>query len=208
MSQAAVLVASDARPASSWSRYVVPAAGDAVDAADAAPAFVGDALPAYMVPAAVVVLDAFPLNADGKLDRKALPAPVFEAARVPGAGAPPVEEIVAGVFAEVLGARHGSALDDDFFELGGNSLIATQVAARLGAALDTRVPVRELFEAPTVAALAAQARVARGRGGRLALVARERPDADSAVAGAAADVVPQPVRHRTRRRTTSRSRCG
>nr|WP_280243038.1 3'-5' exonuclease [Nocardia abscessus] len=98
-----------------------------------------------------------PLNPNGKLDRRALPEPVFEA-RAFRAPSTPVEEIVADVFAEVLGlaqAERAVGLDDDFFDLGGNSLIATQVVARLGAALDTRIPVRVLFEAPTVAALAA-----------------------------------------------------
>ena len=67
-------------------------------------------------------------------------------------------------------------VDDDFFELGGNSLTATQVASRLGAALDTRVPVRMLFESPSVEALAARVESHAGSGGRGALVAGERPD--------------------------------
>ncbi|MBO0852601.1 MAG: amino acid adenylation domain-containing protein, partial [Nocardia sp.] len=131
-------------------------------------------LPGYMVPSAVMVLDEFPLNASGKLDRRALPAPVFEVRefRTPTT---PIEEIVAQIFGEVLGlARVGA--DDDFFELGGNSLIATQVASRLGTALDTRVPVRMLFEASTVSALAARVESHAGDGARKSLVARERPD--------------------------------
>ncbi|MEG8180822.1 amino acid adenylation domain-containing protein, partial [Nocardia terpenica] len=131
-------------------------------------------LPAYMVPSAFVVLEALPLNASGKLDRRALPAPVFEV-REFRAPTTPIEEIVAQIFGEVLGiARVG--VDDDFFELGGNSLIATQVASRLGIALDTRVPVRMLFEASTVAALAARVESHAGDGARKALVARERPE--------------------------------
>ncbi|MGK8501584.1 non-ribosomal peptide synthase/polyketide synthase [Nocardia asiatica] len=131
-------------------------------------------LPAYMVPSAIVVLEAFPLNASGKLDRKALPAPVFEV-REFRAPTTPIEEIVAQIFGEVLGiSRVG--VDDDFFELGGNSLIATQVASRLGIALDTRVPVRMLFEASTVAALAARVESHAGDGARKALVARQRPE--------------------------------
>ncbi|WP_153349227.1 non-ribosomal peptide synthetase, partial [Nocardia aurantia] len=130
-------------------------------------------LPAYMVPSAIVVLEAFPLNASGKLDRRALPAPVFEV-REFRAPTTPIEEIVAQIFGEVLGiVRVG--VDDDFFELGGNSLIATQVASRLGTALDTRVPVRMLFEASTVAALAARIESHAGDGARKALVARQRP---------------------------------
>ncbi|MGW5520449.1 amino acid adenylation domain-containing protein, partial [Nocardia africana] len=114
---------------------------------------VADSLPAYMVPAVVVVLDAFPLNPSGKLDRKALPEPTFSS-REFRAPSTPVEEIVAEVFGSVLGLERVGA-DDDFFALGGNSLIATQVVARLGAAVGGRVPVRSLFETPTVAGLAA-----------------------------------------------------
>ncbi|SUA48104.1 Dimodular nonribosomal peptide synthase [Nocardia africana] len=131
-----------------------------------------------MVPAAIVVLDALPLSANGKLDRRALPAPEFEA-REFRAPATPVEEIVAATVAEVLGIDTEArpvGLDDDFFELGGNSLIATQVVARLGQALNTRIPVRTLFEAPTVAALAARLETHAGSGGRRALVAGPRPE--------------------------------
>ena len=118
--------------------YLVPPTGvDVGDVdLDAVKTHLGQAVPRYMVPAAFVVLDAFPLTASGKLDRKSLPDPVFEA-RVFRAPATGIEEIVAGVYADVLGIggpgddREVGA-DDDFFELGGNSLIATQVVARLG----------------------------------------------------------------------------
>ncbi|WP_446225543.1 non-ribosomal peptide synthase/polyketide synthase [Nocardia sp. IBHARD005] len=134
------------------------------------------ALPAYMVPAAFVVLDEFPLNTAGKLDRKSLPAPSFEAA-VFRAPTTEVARIVAATFATVLGfpADREVGLDDDFFALGGNSLNATQVAARLGAALDTQIPVRLLFDAPTVADLADRCTALRGTGGRLELTTRQRP---------------------------------
>ncbi|EUA05930.1 condensation domain protein [Mycobacterium kansasii 732] len=119
-------------------------------------------LPAYLVPAQVAVLDEFPLTSSGKLDRNALPEPVFAAAVY----RPPqtvTEKIVADVFADVLGvARVG--LDDDFFALGGDSLLATRVSARLQLALDTEVPVRSLFDASTVAELANH--LHRQRGGR------------------------------------------
>nr|WP_083911130.1 non-ribosomal peptide synthetase [Nocardia takedensis] len=154
--------------------YAVPAPGHRVDA-DGIRAALADTLPAYMVPNAIVALDAFPLNASGKLDRKALPAPVFavEEFRAPST---PTEGIVAEVFAEVLGvARVG--LDDDFFALGGNSLLAMQVAARLGAALDTTVPVRSLFESTTVVALAADLARSAGSGHtRPPLTAMPRPE--------------------------------
>ncbi|MTE11445.1 non-ribosomal peptide synthetase [Nocardia aurantiaca] len=132
-------------------------------------------LPSYMVPAALVVLDAMPVNANGKLDRKALPAPEFEA-REFRAPVTPVEQTVATVFAETLGLPAPVGLDDDFFALGGNSLVATQVVARLGAALDTRVPVRLIFDAPSVAALAARLEQAAGSGRAPALVAGPRPE--------------------------------
>ncbi|NUP29424.1 MAG: amino acid adenylation domain-containing protein, partial [Nocardia sp.] len=153
--------------------YVVPAPGAQI-ASVALLESLRDVLPVYMIPATVMELDAFPLNTSGKLDRKALPAPVFEA-REFRAPSTPIEEIVAGVFADVLGIERIGA-DDDFFTLGGNSLIATQVAARLGAALDVQVPVRMLFEASTVTALAAAAETATGRGGVPVLAPRERPE--------------------------------
>ncbi|MFM1731539.1 AMP-binding enzyme, partial [Prescottella soli] len=129
IAQSVVLVKSDQLVA-----YVV--ADASLDVA-AVKAELSRSLASYMVPAVFVVLDAFPLNASGKLDRKALPAPVFEA-KAFRAPTTPVEEIVAGVFADVLGVER-VGLDDDFFALGGNSLVATQVVSRLGAALDAQV---------------------------------------------------------------------
>ncbi|WP_306365015.1 non-ribosomal peptide synthase/polyketide synthase [Nocardia sp. CC227C] len=151
--------------------YVV--ADDAVD-----PAPLRDAaarrLPEYMVPAAVVVLERIPLTVNGKLDRAALPAPVFETTgyRRPSGVA---EEIVAGVFAELLGVERVGAADD-FFALGGSSLLAAQAVARIGTALDADLAVRAVFEYPGVAALAAHAEANSGAGKRIPLVARPRPD--------------------------------
>ena len=133
-----------------------------------------EVLPSYMVPSQIMVLDAFPLNASGKLDRKLLPEPVFEKA-VFRAPVTAVEEIVASVFAEALGVDR-VGLDDDFFALGGNSLIATRVAARLGQALDAQVPVRVLFEASSVELLAARVESEVGSGARAALTAMVRPE--------------------------------
>ncbi|MFV2179958.1 condensation domain-containing protein, partial [Actinomadura sp. LOL_011] len=150
--------------------YVV---GDAPDPA-ALRAFAARTLPEHMVPAAVVVLDAMPLNPNGKLDRAALPAPVLAA---PAAGRAPRdarEEALCAVFAEVLGVER-VGIDDDFFALGGDSLKATRVASRARAVLHADVKVRAVFEAPTVAALAA--RVEEGEPDpRPELVPAERPD--------------------------------
>ncbi|MBF6209344.1 amino acid adenylation domain-containing protein, partial [Streptomyces gardneri] len=173
VAQAVVVVRTDERTGDQLVAYLVTDPDRVVDV-EAVKAELGTRLPGYMVPAAYVVLDEFPLNASGKLDRKALPEPVFEA-KVFRAPATPVQEIVAQTFAEVLGVER-VGLDDDFFELGGNSLVATQVAARLGEALNSQVPVRTLFEASTVVALAAKVESAAGQGGRTPLVAQERPE--------------------------------
>ena len=153
--------------------YVVPVSGAVVDVADLRAAVAAE-LPTYMVPALFLVLDELPLTPNGKLDRRALPKPVFESSssRAP---ATPIEEIIAGVYADVLRLDRVGA-DDDFFGIGGNSLIAMQVVARLSAALDTTVTVRQVFEAPTVAMLATRVEAGTGSGGRIALTPRPRPD--------------------------------
>ncbi|WP_345344629.1 amino acid adenylation domain-containing protein, partial [Rhodococcus olei] len=176
VAQSVVVVRSDDHGVERLVGYVVPSVGAVVDA-DAVRAGLGAVLPAYMVPSAVVVLEEFPLNASGKLDRKALPAPVFasglDAYRAPRT---PAEEIVAGIFGDVLGVDR-VGLDDNFFELGGNSLIANQVAGRTGAAFGIRIGVRTLFEAPTVGALTARAEAAARAGDqRVPLAAGPRPE--------------------------------
>ncbi|MGF0309228.1 amino acid adenylation domain-containing protein [Rhodococcus sp. IEGM1428] len=132
--------------------YVVPTVGAALDRASVSE-FAKNLLPAYMIPSAVVVLGELPLNSSGKLDRRALPSPSIDT-RQYRAPSTPVEEIVAASFGDVLGVER-VGLDDDFFDLGGNSLIATRLVARVGVAAGWRVPVRALFEASTVAAFAA-----------------------------------------------------
>ncbi|MGW4070757.1 amino acid adenylation domain-containing protein [Nocardia grenadensis] len=116
---------------------------------------VAEFLPQYMVPEAVVVVEELPLTPHGKLDRDALPVPPV-AGRAPyTAPAGRVETVVADVFADLLGVERVGA-EDDFFALGGNSLSATRVVARINEELSAELVVRVLFEAPTVAALAAR----------------------------------------------------
>jgi len=113
-------------------------------------------IPAYMVPSIFVCLDAFPLNPNGKVDRKALPAPDQtrpETATTYVAPGTPTEEILAEIWAEVL-KLDKVGVHDNFFELGGHSLLAAQVVARLGSTLKLEIPLRLLFEAPTIQDLA------------------------------------------------------
>ena len=148
-------------------------------------------LPDYMVPAQIVVLDEFPLTSSGKIDRKALPAPVFAATpfRAPQTQ---TEKIVAGVFAEVLGVDR-VGLDDDFFALGGDSLIAIRVSARLQLALGREVPVRYLFDAPTVGGLADYLHRHRGGAARPPLRVMPRPERVPLSFAQQPVVVPRPV---------------
>ncbi|MRH90134.1 amino acid adenylation domain-containing protein [Nocardia sp. SYP-A9097] len=112
-------------------------------------------LPGYMVPSALTLLENLPVTPSGKLDRKALPAPDFTAAAPSRAPETELEQRVAQVFGMVLGARIQGA-DDNFFEIGGNSLLATRLTAALHAEFGVELPVRDIFEAPTVAGVAAR----------------------------------------------------
>lgn len=113
-------------------------------------------VPSYMQPSAFVLLEALPLSSSGKPDRRTLPAPhtaehiLRDAVLAPRS---PMEELLAGIWAEVLGIEY-VGVHESFFELGGHSLLATRVVSRMSKALGKEVPLRQLFEAPTVASLA------------------------------------------------------
>jgi len=153
--QAAVLVHKDPQTGDHLIAYVIAHRGADLDTGQLR-AFVGHTLPKYMVPDAVVVLDEFPLNPSGKLDRKQLPLPEFHRTGEYVAPATETERIVADVLAEVLGLERVSA-DASFFELGGNSLSATRLVSRLTDALGTPMSLRAIFLDPTVTGIAASA---------------------------------------------------
>jgi amino acid adenylation domain-containing protein len=111
-------------------------------------------LPEHMLPGAIVLLDALPLTANGKLDRRALPAPDLASAEERYvAPRTPVEEVLAGIWAETLRLERVGA-EDNFFDLGGHSLLATRVVSRVRELFGVELPLRALFEGPTVAELA------------------------------------------------------
>ncbi|HEX2191245.1 MAG TPA: amino acid adenylation domain-containing protein, partial [Longimicrobiaceae bacterium] len=135
-------------------RLVAYVVADESAGADVLRAHLGQTLPAYMVPAAFVRLDALPLTPNGKVDRKALSAPDF----APAEGryvAPrtPTEEVLAEIWAETLRLER-VGVTESFFELGGHSLLATRVISRVRQVFGVEVPLRALFEGPTVAELA------------------------------------------------------
>jgi natural product biosynthesis luciferase-like monooxygenase protein/amino acid adenylation domain-containing protein len=151
--EAVVVVREDAPGDRRLVAYAVPA--DA--ASPPAPAELRDemrrVLPAYMVPAAIVVMESLPLTANRKVDRRALPAPDGEAGAGYVAPRTPAEEVLAEVWGELLGVpRVGST--DDFFALGGHSLLATRMVSRVREVFAVELPLRTLFETPSLAAVA------------------------------------------------------
>lgn len=138
--------------------YVMPRAGAQVRPADLA-ASLRNELPEAMVPADFVALDSLPLTRTGKVDRGALPAPQRTELGAQAAPSNPIEVVLAGIWAELLGREH-IGIDENFFALGGHSLLATQVMARLREVFPVELPLQAAFEAPTVAALAARVEAA------------------------------------------------
>ncbi|MBN6040525.1 non-ribosomal peptide synthetase [Amycolatopsis sp. 195334CR] len=164
----AVVVAREDRPGDKrLVAYVVPAEVDPADVR----AFLAERLPDHLVPSAVVPLDEFPLTAHGKLDRRALPAPEFGGDWREPRNA--TEHLLCVAFAEVLGVP-SVGTQDGFFDLGGNSLLATRLVARVRTAFGVELGVRALFEAPTVGALAR--RLTGAGAARVTLARADRPE--------------------------------
>ncbi|MGH3695935.1 MAG: amino acid adenylation domain-containing protein, partial [Pseudonocardiaceae bacterium] len=149
--QAAVTVTQDESGDKRLTAYVVPASGAELDRAELR-IYLNRSLPAYMLPSSVITLDELPLTLNGKLDRRALPAPQSGVAVTGRPPRTPHEEILCELFAQLL-CLPTVGIDDDFFELGGHSLLATRLVNGIRSRLRIEIPVRTVFEAPTVAAL-------------------------------------------------------
>ncbi|MFJ7159482.1 amino acid adenylation domain-containing protein [Streptomyces sp. NPDC101118] len=150
--QAAVVVFEDRPGDKRLVAYVVPRAGGGGVDRDALLAWAAEELPEHMVPAALTVLDAIPLTVNGKPDRAALPAPELRAASSGRRPRNPREEVLCGLFAEILGLPE-VGIDDNFFALGGHSLLGVRLVSRMRTVLGVERGVRDLFRTPTVAGL-------------------------------------------------------
>ncbi|MFJ6167602.1 amino acid adenylation domain-containing protein [Micromonospora orduensis] len=163
--RAAVAAADDRHGERQLVAYVVPAEGcGRPPGRDDLRAHVAAVLPEFMVPAVVVAVDSLPLTANGKLDRAALPAHLPVGADGSGASRPPgtdAEKALCDLFAEVLGVP-SVGVDDDFFDLGGDSLRVARLLSRIHTVLGAEIGVRAMFEAPTVAAVARRLDEVRG----------------------------------------------
>ncbi|MCK9894100.1 non-ribosomal peptide synthetase [Frankia sp. AgB32] len=151
VAQAVVVVRENHPGDRSLVAYAVPRDGTKLDPRDLQSALRAE-LPEHLVPSAVVLLDAVPLTRHGKVDRSALPipAPVLETSRPPRG---PQEEVLLGLFTELLGTP-GIGVNDNFFSVGGNSLLAAGLASRIRAVLGVELSIRALYTTPTVAGLA------------------------------------------------------
>nr|WP_318528447.1 non-ribosomal peptide synthetase/type I polyketide synthase [Plectonema radiosum] len=140
--------------------YIVPNQSSAIATSDLR-GFLKEKLPDYMIPGAFVILDVLPLTPNGKVDRRALPAPDFQPELERSLVAPrtPIEEMLASIWTDVLGIEL-VGVHHNFFELGGHSLLATQVISRVRDTLAVELPLRSLFESPTVASLAERVEIA------------------------------------------------
>ena len=155
--EAVVLVREDLPGDKRLVGYVVP--GERVPTTGELRAYLADKLPDYMIPSALILLGSLPLSPNGKVDRGELPAPdQLSLERQVGYVAPrtPLEEVLAGIWAEVLGLEQ-VGVEDNFFALGGHSLLSTQIVARVYELLQMDLPLRSFFEQPTVAEQAAMA---------------------------------------------------
>ncbi|MQA26696.1 MAG: amino acid adenylation domain-containing protein, partial [Micromonosporaceae bacterium] len=169
--QAAVVAREDQPGVKRLVAYLVPAGGE-IDLEQVREHLAAN-LPDYMVPAATIVLDRLPVTVNGKLDHAALPAPDF--ASVSRGPATPTEEALCGLFAETLGLETVGA-EESFFTLGGDSLLAMRLIARIRSVLDSEITIRDVFATPTVAGLARLADGDSLGAVRRGVVATERPE--------------------------------
>ena len=153
LAQVVVLLRADDPTSPQLVCYVVPPPGAAVSTEELA-ARLARRLPSAMLPAAYIVLERFPFNTSGKVDRGALPEPSFSAA-VTALPTGPLEHLLAEIWCDVLAIDHVGTRDS-FFALGGHSLLATRVISRLEDLLAIEIPLRTIFEGPTIVAFAVE----------------------------------------------------
>jgi acyl carrier protein len=155
--EAVVVVKDDASADKRIVAYITTQNGQTVQAADLKN-YLRDTLPEYMVPSTIVFLDEFPLSPSGKIDRKKLPAPEFSRTSITSEYKPPESELeirLCKICSELLNIDR-VGVSDNFFELGGHSLLATQFLSRIRDEFNVEIPVRFLFENPTVEGIASQ----------------------------------------------------
>ncbi|SDZ41128.1 nonribosomal peptide synthetase DhbF [Evansella caseinilytica] len=172
LEQAAVVIREDRPGDKRLVAYVVPAENRSLNPGELRK-YAAASLPDYMVPSAVININAIPLTANGKLDRNALPEPALPLAAADGGPRTPQEELLCGLFAEILHLPR-VGIDDHFFELGGHSLLAVQLIARIRETLGSELTIGDLFEAPTVSELAARLETG-GKQGALDVLLPLRP---------------------------------